>query len=222
MAEVVWSIVVAGGSGARFGGPKQFHDLGGRTVVDWALAATREVSQGVVLVVPSASSIELVDLPHADRPDAIVHGGGTRSESVRCGLAAVPGDATIVVVHDAARPFATASLFDAVVAAVHHGADAAVPGVPVTDTVKEVDEHGLVVRTVDRSRLRAVQTPQAFRAGALRAAHAGGGESTDDAALVEAEGGRVVVVPGEALNRKITMPDDLQWARERILAGEAG
>lgn len=96
------------------------------------------------------------------------------------------------------------------------GADGAVPGVAVTDTVKLVDESMTVVSTPDRDRLVAVQTPQAFAAAVLRAAHAGGAEGTDDAALVEAAGGKVVVVPGEADNRKLTLPEDLAWARQRI------
>ena len=116
-------------------------------------------------------------------------------------------------VHDAARPLATTALFAAVVDAVRAGADGAVPAIPVTDTIKVVDASGGVIETPDRATLVAVQTPQAFRAAMLRAAHAEGGEGTDDAALVERLGGRVVVVPGETWNRKITEPDDLAWAR---------
>ena len=145
-----------------------------------------------------------------------VEGGATRSESVRRGLDRVPDEATIVCVHDAARPFASAALFERVVASVAAGADAAIPGLPLADTVKEVDADGVVVATPDRSRLVAVQTPQAFRAAVLRRAHAEGGEGTDDAALVEAVGGRVVVVAGEPANRKLTVPDDLAWARRHL------
>jgi 2-C-methyl-D-erythritol 4-phosphate cytidylyltransferase len=144
-----------------------------------------------------------------------VEGGATRSKSVRNGLAAVPDDADVIVVHDAARPAAGVALFRAVIDAVRAGADAAFPGVPVTDTIKRVDGD-VVVETIDRAALVAVQTPQAFSAAALRAAHAGGGEATDDAALVEQAGGRVVVVPGHAANRKLTTPDDLA-ALERAL-----
>ena len=140
-----------------------------------------------------------------------VSGGATRSESVRNGLAEVPDDADVVVVHDAARPLATPALFSAVIEAVKSGADAAVPVVPVTDTVKRV-EGDRVVETLDRAELVSVQTPQAFRADILRKAHASGGEATDDASLVEAIGGTVVVVPGERNNIKITTPDDLRIA----------
>jgi 2-C-methyl-D-erythritol 4-phosphate cytidylyltransferase len=144
-----------------------------------------------------------------------VAGGATRSDSVRAGLAAVPDDATIICVHDAARPFADASLFDRAVAAVVAGADGAIPAIAVTDTIKVVAD-GVVVATPDRATLVSVQTPQAFRADALRRAHAGADTSTDDAALVEAIGGRVVVVDGDVRNRKITHPDDLEWARRQL------
>jgi 2-C-methyl-D-erythritol 4-phosphate cytidylyltransferase len=165
--------------------------------VDAASAAC----DGVVLVVAPG------DDPGVD-VDRCVEGGATRSDSVRAGLAAVPDDADVVVVHDAARPAATIALFDAVIDAVRAGADAAIPGVPVTDTIKRV-EGELVVETPDRSSLVAVQTPQAFRAEALRSAHADAGDATDDAALVERRGGRVVVVPGDASNRKLTAPEDV-------------
>jgi len=206
--EAVWTIVVAGGSGQRFGKPKQFEELGGRRVLDWAVAAASDASDGVVLVLPAAD---------VDRSNPLeVAGGATRSESVRNGLAAVPETATVVCVHDAARPFASSRVFAAVIDAVADGADAAVPGVPVVDTIKVVAADGTVMSTPNRSTLVAVQTPQAFRASSLRAAHAAGAEGTDDAALVERFGGRVVVVPGEPRNRKITEPDDLAWARSEV------
>jgi 2-C-methyl-D-erythritol 4-phosphate cytidylyltransferase len=207
----VWTIVVAAGSGSRFGGPKQFAELGGRRVADWALDTAGAASDGVVLVVPSDHV--------ASEPSIAVAGGATRAESVRRGLAAVPATAAIVLVHDAARPFASSALFAAVIAAVRAGADGAIPAVPVADTVKEVDETGVVVATPDRHRLVAVQTPQAFRADVLRRAHATGAEGTDDAALVEAIGGRVVTVASDASNRKITAPEDLEWARHLVAGG---
>ena len=202
----VWAIVVAGGSGSRFGGPKQFDDLLGRRVLDWSLAAARSRCEGVVPVLP-ADRLEPGAQP----------GGATRSASVRSGLAAVPADAAIVVVHDAARPLAGPELFERVIAAVDAGADAAVPGMAVSDTVKRVDD-GRVVATVDRRGLVSVQTPQAFRAEVLRRAHAGHPEATDDAALVEALGATVVVVEGDRRNLKLTSPDDLVVA-QALLAG---
>ena len=202
----VWAIVVAGGSGTRFGDsvPKQFLDLGGLRVLDWALAAAGASCRGVVAVLPS-------DHLHVTLAPGVtaVAGGASRSASVRAGLAVVPRDASVVVVHDAARPLALPSLFERVIAAVRDGADGAVPGVPVPDTVKRVDASDRVLETLDRASLRAIQTPQAFAADVLRRAHAGGGDATDDAALVEAAGGRVVVVEGDPGNLKVTGPDDL-------------
>jgi 2-C-methyl-D-erythritol 4-phosphate cytidylyltransferase len=206
----VWAIVVAAGTGTRFGGTKQYALLGGKRVVDWSLAAARASCAEVVLVVPP----DRAESPEA--ADHVVVGGATRSESVRAGLAVIAPDAsddTVVVVHDAARPFATRALFDAVIAAVRAGADGAVPGLAITDTVKQVRGDGSVTATLDRSHLVTVQTPQAFRLPTLRAAHREGGEATDDAALVEALGGRIVVVKGEVTNRKITTPADLTESR---------
>jgi 2-C-methyl-D-erythritol 4-phosphate cytidylyltransferase len=201
--ENVWTIVVAAGSGARFGGPKQFSMLGDRRVLDWSVETAGSSSTGVVVVLPAAD---------AEREGGVA-GGETRSESVRCGLAAVPADATIICVHDAARPFASAHLYREVIMQVHAGAEGAIPALPVTDTIKQVNSQNIVVATPDRSSLVAVQTPQAFRASVLRAAHASSPEGTDDATLVEAMGKQVVVVAGEVMNRKLTAPEDLEWAR---------
>ena len=207
----VWAVVVAGGSAVRFGSYKQFAVLAGREVVDWSLEAAHRACSGVVLVVPA----DCVDA-YQGRALRVVAGGPTRPSSVRAGLAAVPAEAEVVVVHDAARPLASERAWDAVVAAVLGGADAAVPCVPVTDTIKERGDDGRLV-TLDRGRLVAAQTPQAFRAEALRAAHSSVAETTDDAALVEAMGGRVVEVLGEATNLKLTEPFDLAVA-EVLLA----
>jgi 2-C-methyl-D-erythritol 4-phosphate cytidylyltransferase len=208
----VWAIVVAAGHGSRFGRPKQYEPLAGRRVLDWSVAAAAKACDGVVLVVPP----DRVD--DAEPVDAVVAGGDTRSASVRNGLAAVPPDADVIAVHDAARPLATPALFDAAVDAVRAGAAGAVCAVPVTDTVKRTAD-GAVVETLDRRHLVSVQTPQAFSADALRAAHAQGPDATDDAALVEAAGGRVVVVPGHAHNFKITHPDDLLVAAALLAGG---
>lgn len=204
----VWTVVVGGGSGRRFGTPKQYESLGAERVIDRSRRIAESVGDGVVVVVPPDD---------VDREGGVA-GGASRSESVRAGLAAVPADAEVICVHDAARPLATVELYRRVIAAVEAGADGAVPGLPVADTVKIVDADGAVVSTPPRAGLRAVQTPQAFRAAALRAAHAAGGEGTDDAELVEAAGGRVVVVDGEDANRKITVPEDL--ARARAIVAE--
>jgi 2-C-methyl-D-erythritol 4-phosphate cytidylyltransferase len=204
-----WTIVVAAGGGTRFGAAKQFVRLGGATVVERAIALAAETTDDVVVVLPPDASW---------RPDAPVHaatGGATRSDSVRAGLEVVPEDADIVVVHDAARPLATAALFAAVIDAVRAGADGAIPVLPVADTVKRV-EGDIVVATVPRADLVVVQTPQAFRAPALRSAHASSGAGTDDAALVEAAGGKVVAVPGDPRNVKLTVAFDLELVRAML------
>ena len=207
----MWAIVVAGGSGQRFGQLKQFSLLAGRPVAQWSVEACRPAASGVVLVVPSGSG------DHSEcGADRVVAGGASRSASVRCGLAAVPDEADVIVVHDAARPLATAALFEAVVAAANdHGA--AICAMPVSDTIKRVDG-GLVIDTLERDQLMAVQTPQAFDAALLRRAHASGAEATDDATLVELLGASVSVVPGDAHNVKITTPADLR-AAEQFLGG---
>jgi 2-C-methyl-D-erythritol 4-phosphate cytidylyltransferase len=204
----VGAIVVAAGRGDRFGAAKQFLDLGGTRLVDRAVAACAAVADAVVVVLPPDTAW---DGPPVATP---VTGGATRSASVRAGLVALTTGTDVpdvVVVHDAARPLADRPLFDAVIAAVRAGADAAVPALPVADTVKRV-EGDRVVATIERAGLVAVQTPQAFRTAALRAAHATDADATDDAALVEAAGGVVVVVPGSTRNFKVTDPADLDRA----------
>jgi 2-C-methyl-D-erythritol 4-phosphate cytidylyltransferase len=206
-----WAIVVAAGDGARFGGAKQFVTLGGVSVVDRSVGVAREACDGVVVVLPAASAWT------APAGVVVAVGGATRSDSVRAGLAAVPADVEVVIVHDAARPLASRRLFDLVVKAVVDGADGAVPALAVSDTVKRVRDDR-VIETVARDGLVMVQTPQAFRAGVLRAAHRVGAVDTDDAALVEADGGTVVVVDGERRNLKLTRAEDLEVA-EALLDG---
>ncbi|HUW01966.1 MAG TPA: 2-C-methyl-D-erythritol 4-phosphate cytidylyltransferase [Acidimicrobiales bacterium] len=202
-----WSIVVAAGSGTRFGGPKQYGPLAGRRVIDHALAAARSVSDGVVLVVASDRA------GHAEPgADVVVAGGRTRSDSTRAGLEAVPDDAAYVLVHDGARPLADTHLFGRVVAALAAGADAAIPVVDLVDSIRRRDGG-----SIDRAGVVAVQTPQGFRADILRRAHASAGEATDDATLVEAIGGKVVLVDGDPDNLKLTRPVDLAVA-EALLA----
>ena len=207
-----WAIVVGAGGGLRFGAPKQFLRLAGISVLDRAVGIAREACDGVVVVLPAGTDW---DPPPAVRTAT---GGPTRSDSVRAGLASVPEDADVIVVHDAARPLASRQLFAVVVRAIEEGADAAVPALPVVDTVKRVRDH-TVVETVPREGLVTVQTPQAFRARVLRDAHAHSGTGTDDAALVEAAGGRVVVVDGERRNLKLTLADDLELAQALLDAG---
>lgn len=208
----IWAVVVAAGTGSRFGRPKQLAALGDRRVIDWSVAAVAGVSAGVVAVGPPelewSSSLAV---------DELVPGGATRSESVRAGLAAVPPSASHILVHDAARPLATAALVERVVGALRAGASAAVPVVSVTDTLRTVDGCPF-----DRDRLVAVQTPQGFEAEILRRAHGEGVEATDDATIVEALGVTVAHVAGSPTNLKITFPHDLAVAEALLLADGQG
>jgi 2-C-methyl-D-erythritol 4-phosphate cytidylyltransferase len=196
----LWGVVVAAGSGHRFGGPKHTSELAGKPLYQWAVACLQSAGcEGVVVVgeVPGG-----------------VPGGSRRRDSVAAGLAALPDDAHLVLVHDAARPLASVDLARAVTARLQAG-DAAgvVPAVPVRDTVKRV-ALGVIVETVSRADLIAVQTPQGFVLADLVAAHAADDEdATDDAALIERAGGVVVTVPGEPSNIKVTYPQDLELAR---------
>ena len=217
--------MVAGGTGTRFGGLKQFLPLAGVPVVSWSVRAASAAADGVVLVVPDGTGTGVVGIPSpgttgdaALGASIVVLGGATRTASVRAGLAVVPDDAHVIVVHDAARPLAAPTLFRAVVDAVRTGRfDGAVPVVPVSDTLKRV-EGDQVVATVDRDGLVVVQTPQAFDAAALRSAHAGHDDATDDARLLEIAGRTVGTVPGDPRNLKLTRPEDLAVA-EALLAG---
>ena len=196
------AIVVAGGSGRRFGGPKQFAVLGAATVASHSVLACRSVADEVILVAPQGMHAE------THGADRVVQGGATRSASVRAGLSVVDAECDVVIVHDAARPLASERLFLAVVA-------------ELADTIKrvaEIDGRRRVTDTLERAELVAIQTPQAFRRSVLETAHRDQAEATDDAALVELVGGVVVVVPGEEHNIKITSPADLGEA-ERLLAG---
>jgi 2-C-methyl-D-erythritol 4-phosphate cytidylyltransferase len=208
------AIVVAGGSGSRFGGLKQFALLGGQSVASRSVAACRAVAETVVLVVPPSMVAE------RHGADLVVEGGASRSSSVRAGLARLDEGVEVVFVHDAARPLASAQLFRSVLAALEEAeVDGAVAALPVVDTIKEVVEEGgrmRISKTLDRASLVATQTPQAFRADLLRRAHEACPEATDDAALVEALGGLVIVVPGEAENLKITSLEDLSRAAQLL------
>lgn len=204
----VWGVVVAGGSGRRYGALKQLEMLDDRLVLDWAVdALVRAGVDGVVLVVPGDAT-DRSDLPG----DVIVPGGSSRSASVRAGLAAVPAGIERVLVHDGARPLASPELVRRVLAGLDR-APAVVPVVPVTDTLRRTDGG-----VVDRSDVVAVQTPQGFDRGVLARAHDAGRDATDDAALVDALGETVLHVDGEATNIKITRPVDLAVAKVLLTA----
>jgi 2-C-methyl-D-erythritol 4-phosphate cytidylyltransferase len=209
----VVGIVPAAGRGERLGsdGPKAFVACGGRPLVEWSLDVLEQVCDRVVMAVPEGWETG------EDR----VTGGAVRSASVRAALQAAP-EATIAVVHDAARPLVTRELVEECVAAVRGGWDAAIAAAPMTDTVKEADPERRVVRTLDRSVLWRIQTPQAFNADTLRRAldvpeHVLAA-ATDDASLVEAVGGSVRVVEAPPDNIKVTGPADLEVAAALLRA----
>jgi 2-C-methyl-D-erythritol 4-phosphate cytidylyltransferase len=201
----IWSIVLAAGSGTRFRGSKQFELLGGERLVDRAVETAASACDAVVVVLPKGTTWD------GPAVAAAVHGGPTRSASVRSGLGHVPDAAEIIVVHQAAHPLASKALFESVVEKVQAGADGAFPGLPVTDTVKRI-EHSRVAETVLGPGLVTAQTPHAFRAYVLRAAHAGGKEAVDDTVLVEAIGGTIVAVPGDPGNIHVTTRAELELA----------
>jgi 2-C-methyl-D-erythritol 4-phosphate cytidylyltransferase len=216
-----WAVLAAGGSGVRLAAdrPKAFVALRGRPLVAHSLELLEDhpAIDGVVIVVPAGweeRASLLVDDAGAGKVAAAVAGGASRGESVAAGLDAVPARAGVVLVHDAARPFAGADLVDRVLAGLAD-ADGAVPAVRVSDTVKEV-AGGQVRRTLDRAALVAVQTPQAFRAEPLRRAYAAPPArlrvATDCASLLESEGLRVVTVVGDRGNIKVTDPWDMRLA----------
>jgi 2-C-methyl-D-erythritol 4-phosphate cytidylyltransferase len=218
------ALLVAAGSGERLGAgrPKAFVALAGRPLAAWSLdaIAAAGVPRAVVAVPPGhgAAAEEALASDAFPLGLAFVDGGATRSESVRNALAAA-GDVDAVVVHDAARPLAEPELFTRALAALAD-ADAAIAAARVTDTVKEAGPDGLVVRTHDRSRLWAIQTPQAFRADVLRRALDVPADvlaqATDDAWLVERAGGSVRVVESRPANFKVTTPHDLAVAESLL------
>ncbi|MGZ4390119.1 MAG: 2-C-methyl-D-erythritol 4-phosphate cytidylyltransferase [Gaiellaceae bacterium] len=213
----VWAILVAAGRGERLGDerPKAFARLGGRVLLAESLERldASEWVDAIVVVAPpewEEAVIVLAEELAAGKVAASVTGGATRADSVRAGLGEVPEDAAVVLVHDAARPLLSDDVIERVLQPLGEGFDGAVPGLPVPDTVKRV-QGGVVVETLDRTELAAVQTPQAFVAPVLRSALASDDSSraTDCASSVELQGGRVKVVEGDPRLLKITTPADL-------------
>lgn len=213
---IVAAIVVAAGSGSRLGAelPKAFVRIAGRTLLEHAVGRLGEHPRitSIVVAAPPASVVEARLLV----PDAtVVAGGPTRQQSVALALSAVAAEADLVLVHDAARAFVPLETVSRVIAALDAGADGVVPTLPVSDTIRAADPvTGELGGLVDRSRLLAMQTPQGFRRDVLAKAHADapGTDATDDAALVEALGHRVVAVRGDERAFKVTVPLDLALA----------
>ena len=224
--QICAALVVAAGSGDRLGAgvPKAFVVLAGRPLVTWSLdaLAAAGVPRAVIAVPPGhGAAAEEVLASSAERFPlglALVEGATTRSGSVRNALAAA-GDVEAVVVHDAARPLAEPELFTRTLAALAE-VDCAIAAARVTDTIKEAGPDGLVLRTHDRSRLWAIQTPQAFRAATLRRALDVPADvlaaATDDAWLVERSGGSVRVIESTTANFKVTTPHDLAIAESLL------
>jgi 2-C-methyl-D-erythritol 4-phosphate cytidylyltransferase len=212
----VWALLVAAGRGERLGldQPKAFAKLGEDPLLAEPLRRLDESDwiDGIVIVAPAGweePAILLAEELACSKVHSCVAGGETRAGSVRAGLAEVPDDAAVVLVHDAARPLVSEAVIERVLAPLSDGWDGAVPGLPLADTLKRVGSDGRVEATVPRDSLWAVQTPQAFPADVLRRAVAGGGEATDCASLVEAAGGRIKVVEGDPRLLKVTTADDL-------------
>jgi 2-C-methyl-D-erythritol 4-phosphate cytidylyltransferase len=212
----VWAILVAAGRGERLGSdqPKAFVKLGDLPLLAEPLRRLddSEWVDAVVIVAPPGweePAILLAEELGAGKVRASVPGGETRAASVRAGLAEVPEEAAVVLVHDAARPLLSDEVVERVLAPLAEGWDGVVPGLPVSDTVKRVGIDGGVVETIARDGLWTVQTPQAFPVDVLRRAVASFGDATDCAGLVEASGGRVKIVPGDPLLLKVTTADDL-------------
>lgn len=222
--NAVWAVLAAAGTGERLGGdrPKAFANLGGRVLLAESLERLERSDwiDAIVIVAPvgwEEPAILLAEELSAGKVNACVPGGATRAESVRAGVAEVPDDAAVILVHDAARPFLPDDVIERVLTVLGEGWDGAVPGLRVADTIKRVGSDGGVVETLERDGLVAVQTPQAFVAATLkRAFESSTPAATDCAALVEAAGGRVRVVDGDPRLVKVTTAADLELV-ERLL-----
>ena len=224
MEKTVSAVLVAAGSSTRMGFDKLSFDLGGETVLHRSIRAFAQCPQVTEIVLVAGKNREFVAQQAADcpKPVQIVAGGATRAESAKNGVLAAHGE--LVAVHDAARPFVSASVITAALEAAAR-CGAAAPAVPVKDTIKTVAEDGAVTGTPDRSTLRAVQTPQVFETDLLKAALQSALENevpvTDDCSAVERLGKVVYLIDGDEENLKITTPVDLVIA-EAILAEREG
>jgi len=219
-------VVVAAGSGQRFGSPKQFRSLAGRPLLQWSVDAFLAHPRIGEVVVVLPEDLEPAGLPVWLRDPAVrtCPGGDTRRASAGAGVRVVDPDVPRILIHDAARPFVSPGLIDRVLSALDHD-PAAVPAVSVVDTIKRVGE-GRIVETVDRSVLKRAQTPQGFDAEVIRLLHAqaheGDAAASDDAMLCERAGHRVAVVDGDPWNVKITTPDDFDLAEWLVTSGRIG
>lgn len=212
-------VVPAAGAGTRLGPgvPKALRLLAGEPLLVHAVRRLRACpSVDVIVVAAPADAVADVEVLLGSYRVTVVAGGAERQDSVAAGLAALPATCDLVLVHDAARALVPLAVVEAVVAALRDGADAVVPVLPVADTVKRVDATGVVVATVPREELRAVQTPQGFRRAVLERAHEVAGPVTDDATMVERTGVPVRTVPGDPAALKVTTPFDLLVAEALV------
>lgn len=218
------AIIVAGGRGERAGGeiPKQYRLLLGRSVVAWSAQAFAEAGATQIVVACAPDHADLCRTATADIDGVrIVEGGATRTASVKAALAAI-GDAEAILIHDAARPGLSIEIVRALLSAVEHGAAAVAPALAVPDTLRRADGTGRIVEDIARDGVMRIQTPQAFRADALRAAYAAlapAATMTDDIAVVRANGVEAILIEGDAKLMKITYPEDFAML-ERMLGGE--
>lgn len=215
------AIVVAAGTGSRAGGNKQWRTLGGKPVLRWSVEALLEAGADVVVVTAPGADDQAAQALAGLAGWRTVAGGETRADSVRNGLSALTGPADqVVMIHDAARPMLSQAVIDRLLTALE-AAEGAMPALPVADTLKRGAD-GAITETVDRADLWRAQTPQAFRLDRLLAAWSNWPADqtpTDDAAVVERDGGRVALVEGDARLMKLTFPEDFQMAEALIAAG---
>lgn len=205
-----WAIVLAGGSGRRFGDrSKQFERVGGIRMVDRTVGAARRTCDGVVVVLPAGVEWD------GEPVDRVAVGGDHASDTVRAGLAAIPADAGIVVICDPAHPLAPDHLFTAVIDAVRRGADGAVATIPIHEVIQRVVD-GRVVDTIPKDGLVITQSPHAFRASVLRAVHVDRPQPPENSGLLVERGYTVVTVPGDQTNLHITTPEELATLDELI------
>ena len=224
----VWAVIVAGGSSRRMGFNKLTADLEGRPVVAWTIDAFNDCPavDAIVLVCAASAQSELEKIARDASPKklhSIVAGGAHRHLSVAEGLANVPEDVAMIVVHDAARPLVTCDMIDRCLDSARNNGAAACAR-PVTDTLKRINDEEFIIESIDRTNLWAVETPQAFRADLLRKAYAEviatGGYVSDETSAVQAAGAPVALVDTRGWNGKITFPSDLELART-IVHGRA-
>ena len=220
--EFFSAVIPAAGSGDRLGAsiPKALVIINGKTLIQRAVESLLPHVEEVIIAAPKDFELEISGLFAENKKIKVIPGGEVRSKSVAAALSHVNENADYILVHDAARCFATQAQTLRVIHALLEGDHAVVPGIEVIDTIKVIDSNNFAESTPSRSSLRAIQTPQGFSARILHRAHESGNDATDDAALVEALGIPVRVVAGELNAHKITTPADLEWAKRLVETSE--